>query len=140
MHVHDQSSPGASTALSYSPGPSTPPTYSSGPSTPPSYFPRPSRNAECSNCKLLFGKIKVAAEDFRVAGVINKLCEEVAAANEERGYFIQELDDVPDWVVATHKTSQFLKETQKKDNERLRQLEALMRETEARACEKCIFI
>ncbi|GJX63485.1 hypothetical protein Tco_0296385 [Tanacetum coccineum] len=30
-----------------------------GPSTPPSDSPGPSRNAECSNCKLLFGKIKV---------------------------------------------------------------------------------
>ncbi|GJW59203.1 RNA-directed DNA polymerase, eukaryota, reverse transcriptase zinc-binding domain protein [Tanacetum coccineum] len=29
------------------------------PSTPPSDSPRPSRNAECSNCKLLLGKIKV---------------------------------------------------------------------------------
>ncbi|GJW92684.1 hypothetical protein Tco_0170237 [Tanacetum coccineum] len=42
-------SPGASTTLSYSPGPLTPPSYSLG----------PSRNAECSNCKLLIGKIKV---------------------------------------------------------------------------------
>ncbi|GJU27484.1 hypothetical protein Tco_1166105, partial [Tanacetum coccineum] len=31
----------------------------SGPSTPPSDSPRPSRNAECSNCKLFLGKIKV---------------------------------------------------------------------------------
>ncbi|GJZ80042.1 hypothetical protein Tco_0644879 [Tanacetum coccineum] len=31
----------------------------SRPSTPPSDSPGPSRNAECSNCKLLFGKIKV---------------------------------------------------------------------------------
>ncbi|GKD99844.1 hypothetical protein Tco_1387828, partial [Tanacetum coccineum] len=35
------------------------PSYSTGPSTPPSYSPGPSRNAECSNCKLLLGKIKV---------------------------------------------------------------------------------
>ncbi|GKE47350.1 hypothetical protein Tco_1478608 [Tanacetum coccineum] len=42
-------SPGASMTLSYSPGPSTPPSYSLG----------PSRNAECSNFKLLIGKIKV---------------------------------------------------------------------------------
>ncbi|GJV99569.1 hypothetical protein Tco_1554821 [Tanacetum coccineum] len=34
-------------------------------------------------------------EDFRVAGIINKLYEEVAAANEETDYFIQELDVVP---------------------------------------------
>ncbi|GJY96677.1 hypothetical protein Tco_0513587, partial [Tanacetum coccineum] len=62
-------SPGASTTLSYSPGPSTPlsyflgpstpPSYFPGPSTPPSYSPGPSGNAECSNCKLLLGKIKV---------------------------------------------------------------------------------
>nr|GEX72067.1 hypothetical protein [Tanacetum cinerariifolium] len=38
------------------------------------------------------------------------------------------------------KTSEFLKETQEKDDERLQQLKALARETEARAREKCIFI
>ncbi|GKE12078.1 hypothetical protein Tco_1415629 [Tanacetum coccineum] len=37
----------------------TPPSYSSGPSTPPSYSQRSSRNAECSNCKNLHGKISV---------------------------------------------------------------------------------
>nr|GFC55191.1 hypothetical protein [Tanacetum cinerariifolium] len=39
-------------------------------------------------------------KDFRVAGVINKLCEEVATINEEMEYFIQEINVVPDWVVA----------------------------------------
>nr|GEY18719.1 hypothetical protein [Tanacetum cinerariifolium] len=58
------SSPGApsagpSTPQSYSSRPSTPPRYSSGPSTPPNYSPRSSRNAECSNCKHLRGKISV---------------------------------------------------------------------------------
>ncbi|GJX87885.1 hypothetical protein Tco_0339899 [Tanacetum coccineum] len=44
---------------------STSPSYSLGPSTPLSYSSRPSKyalslgNAECSNCKFLFGKIKV---------------------------------------------------------------------------------
>ncbi|GKE30740.1 hypothetical protein Tco_1446124 [Tanacetum coccineum] len=138
----------------YSLGPSTTPSYYPGASTPPSYSSGPSRNAECANCKLLIGKLQFddrvemlvlycwrsVDEDFRVAGVINKLCEEVAAANEETCCFIQELDVVPGWVVATQKTSEFLKETQKKDDERLRQLEAQARETEARAREKCIFI
>nr|GFC45536.1 hypothetical protein [Tanacetum cinerariifolium] len=40
-------------------GPSTPPSYSSGPSTPPNYSSGSSRNAECSNCKHLRGKINV---------------------------------------------------------------------------------
>nr|GEZ87151.1 syntaxin-related protein KNOLLE [Tanacetum cinerariifolium] len=58
------SSPGApsagpSTPPNYSSGPSTPPSYSSGPSTPPNYSSRSSRNAECSNCKHLRGKISV---------------------------------------------------------------------------------
>ncbi|GJY61753.1 hypothetical protein Tco_0462410 [Tanacetum coccineum] len=53
------SSPGTSTNTSYSPGTSTPPSHSLGPSTPSSYSSRPSRNAECSNCKLLLGKIKL---------------------------------------------------------------------------------
>ncbi|GJZ05438.1 hypothetical protein Tco_0538713 [Tanacetum coccineum] len=38
---------------------STPPSYSSGPSTPPNYSLGSSRNAECSNCKHLHGKISV---------------------------------------------------------------------------------
>nr|GEZ70942.1 hypothetical protein [Tanacetum cinerariifolium] len=73
-------------------------------------------------------------------GVINKLCEEMAVVNEETGYFIQELDVVPGWVVATQKTFEFLKETQEKDDERLRHLKALAKEMETRAHEKCIFI
>nr|GEX07631.1 hypothetical protein [Tanacetum cinerariifolium] len=48
------SSPGAPSA-----GPSTPPSYSSGLLTPPNYSSRSSRNAECSNCKHLRGKISV---------------------------------------------------------------------------------
>ncbi|GJS78657.1 mutator type transposase [Tanacetum coccineum] len=50
-------SAGPSTPQSYSSGPSTPPSYSSGPSTPPNYSSGSSRNAECSNCKHLRGKI-----------------------------------------------------------------------------------
>nr|GEV61116.1 DNA-directed RNA polymerase II subunit 1 [Tanacetum cinerariifolium] len=58
------SSPGApstgpSTPPNYSSGPSTPPSYSSGLSTPPNYSSRSSKNAECSNCKHLRGKISV---------------------------------------------------------------------------------
>nr|GEX59971.1 hypothetical protein [Tanacetum cinerariifolium] len=52
-------SAGPSTLPSYSLGPSTPPSYSSRPSTPPNYSPGSSRNAECSNCKHLRGKISV---------------------------------------------------------------------------------
>ncbi|GKA88734.1 hypothetical protein Tco_0810498 [Tanacetum coccineum] len=43
----------------YSPGSSTPPRYSPRAWTPQSYSPRTSRNAECSNCKHLLGKITV---------------------------------------------------------------------------------
>ncbi|GJR74163.1 hypothetical protein Tco_0086528 [Tanacetum coccineum] len=52
-------SQGHSTPPSYSSGPSTPPSYSSGPSTPTNYSLGSSRNAECSNCKHLRGKISV---------------------------------------------------------------------------------
>ncbi|GKD03837.1 hypothetical protein Tco_1178811 [Tanacetum coccineum] len=104
----------ASKTPSYSAGTSTTLSYSLGPSTPPSYSSGPLRNAECANCKLLIGKLQAADqsddwvqmlvlycwrsvdEDFRVAGVINKLCEEVDATNEETGYFIQELDVILD--------------------------------------------
>nr|GEW10120.1 hypothetical protein [Tanacetum cinerariifolium] len=61
MHVQNQRAPsaGPSTPPNYSSGPSTPPGYSSGLSTPPNYSSRSSRNAECSNCKHLSGKISV---------------------------------------------------------------------------------
>ncbi|GJZ04114.1 hypothetical protein Tco_0537389 [Tanacetum coccineum] len=52
-------SPGASSTPSYSPGPSTPPSYSPRPLTPQSHPSGTSRNAGCSNCKHLLGKIKV---------------------------------------------------------------------------------
>ncbi|GKA82479.1 hypothetical protein Tco_0789227 [Tanacetum coccineum] len=52
-------SPGPSATPIYSSGASTPQSYSSGPSTPPSYSLGSSRNAECSNCKHLLGKIAV---------------------------------------------------------------------------------
>ncbi|GJR04189.1 hypothetical protein Tco_0527173 [Tanacetum coccineum] len=48
-----------STPPSYSLGPSTPSSYSLRPSPPPNYSPGSSRNAECSNCKHLRGKISV---------------------------------------------------------------------------------
>nr|GEU64139.1 hypothetical protein [Tanacetum cinerariifolium] len=65
------SSPGApfagpSTPPSYSSGPSTPPSYSLGPSTPLNYFSRSLRNAECSNCKHLRGKISVLKETMNM--------------------------------------------------------------------------
>ncbi|GJV81610.1 hypothetical protein Tco_1517480 [Tanacetum coccineum] len=53
------SSPGSSSTTSYSPEPSSPPSYSSGPSTPQIHPSGTSRNAGCSNCKHLLGKIKV---------------------------------------------------------------------------------
>ncbi|GKA33870.1 hypothetical protein Tco_0720299 [Tanacetum coccineum] len=45
--------------LMSSPGAPSTPSYSAGPSTPPSYSLGSSRNAECSNCKHLRGKISV---------------------------------------------------------------------------------
>nr|GEW93967.1 hypothetical protein [Tanacetum cinerariifolium] len=56
------SSPGApsagpSTPPGYSSGHLTPPSYSLGPSTPLNYSSGSSRNADCSNCKHLRGKI-----------------------------------------------------------------------------------
>ncbi|GKD87046.1 hypothetical protein Tco_1358200 [Tanacetum coccineum] len=124
-----------STPPSYSPGPSTPPSYSLGPSrnaecsncklllkkikvleaTIEMYM-HPEQHALNSTTLLHevyndMGKLGLESidEDFRVAGVINKLCEEVIAADEEKGYFIQELDDVFGWVIATQKAFEFLK-------------------------------
>nr|GEV49525.1 hypothetical protein [Tanacetum cinerariifolium] len=59
MSSPEAPSAGPSTPPIYSLGPSTPPSYSLGPSTPPSYSSGSSRNAECSNCKHLRGKISV---------------------------------------------------------------------------------
>ncbi|GJT84927.1 hypothetical protein Tco_1066644 [Tanacetum coccineum] len=50
---------GPSTTPIYSPGASTPQSYSSRPATPKNYYPGSSRNAECSNCKHLLGRISV---------------------------------------------------------------------------------
>ncbi|GJU33055.1 hypothetical protein Tco_1176644 [Tanacetum coccineum] len=52
---------------SYSPGPSTTLSYSAArPSTPPTYSSGPSRNADCSNCKLLIGKITALEETLEM--------------------------------------------------------------------------
>nr|GEZ62859.1 hypothetical protein [Tanacetum cinerariifolium] len=59
MSSPEAPSAGPSTPPSYSLGPSTHSSYSSGPSTPPKYSSGSSRNAECSNCKHLRGKISV---------------------------------------------------------------------------------
>nr|GFA71639.1 hypothetical protein [Tanacetum cinerariifolium] len=56
MSSHRAPSARPSTPPKYSSGP---PSYSSGPSTPPNYSSGSSRNAECSNCKHLRGKISV---------------------------------------------------------------------------------
>ncbi|GKE78608.1 hypothetical protein Tco_1544728 [Tanacetum coccineum] len=52
-------SPGVSMTPMYSPGSSSTPIYSPGASTPQSYSLGSSRNAKCSNCKHLLGKITV---------------------------------------------------------------------------------
>ncbi|GJR84996.1 hypothetical protein Tco_0209007 [Tanacetum coccineum] len=59
-------SPIDSITPSYSPRPSTTPSYSPGPSTPPNYSLGTSRNAECSNYKLLIGRIKVLEETLEM--------------------------------------------------------------------------
>ncbi|GJZ95602.1 hypothetical protein Tco_0667936 [Tanacetum coccineum] len=51
----------------------------------------------------------------------------------DEDFWVAGLVVVPGWVVETQKTYEFLKEIQDKDDERQRQLEALARETEARA-------
>nr|GEZ06798.1 hypothetical protein [Tanacetum cinerariifolium] len=50
---------GSSSTPNYFPGSSTPLCYSPRASTPQSYSPGTSKNAECSNCKHLLGKITV---------------------------------------------------------------------------------
>ncbi|GJR72003.1 hypothetical protein Tco_0084368 [Tanacetum coccineum] len=80
------SSPGASSTSSYSPGPSTPPSYSSGPSTPQSYSSRPARNAECSNCNHLVGKITAETK-----GVVVFFAAQMAATVWQQAHFTKNL-------------------------------------------------
>ncbi|GKF22804.1 hypothetical protein Tco_0075126, partial [Tanacetum coccineum] len=79
-------------------------------------------------------------EDLKVARMINKLCVKLSAEIEEHRMFTQELDASPGWVIIKEKTSEFLQELAERDEERVRQLQALARETKERAEEKMEFI
>ncbi|GKF27636.1 hypothetical protein Tco_0093978, partial [Tanacetum coccineum] len=69
----------------------------------------------------------------------NRLWREVVTMVEERSLFLEELDSLPGRRVP-EKMAEFLLETQRKDTERLLQLQILGRETELRAREKEHFI
>ncbi|GKE75606.1 hypothetical protein Tco_1537647 [Tanacetum coccineum] len=82
-----------------------------------------------------------AKEDNRkVARVINKLCMKLSVAVEQHRMFTQEYETSLGWVIIKQKTSEFLLELAKRDDERVRQLQAIVRETEERADEKMVFI
>ncbi|GJW90694.1 hypothetical protein Tco_0168247 [Tanacetum coccineum] len=66
-------------------------------------------------------------EDYMLAREINRVCGEVNSAVEERSHFLQELDK----LVGRHvveKMAEFLKEIQRKDKERVLQLQILRKE------------
>ncbi|GJY37888.1 hypothetical protein Tco_0424252 [Tanacetum coccineum] len=69
----------------------------------------------------------------------NKLCGEVATLVEERSLFLGELDSLPRRRVPD-KMAEFLRETQRKDTDRMLQLKILGREIELRARKKEHFI
>ncbi|GJX01572.1 hypothetical protein Tco_0185485 [Tanacetum coccineum] len=77
--------------------------------------------------------------DYRMAKETNKLCREVVTLVEERSLFLEELDSLPGRRVP-EKMAEFLRETQRKDTQRILQLQILGRETELRAREKEHFI
>ncbi|GJU43355.1 signal peptide peptidase-like protein 2 [Tanacetum coccineum] len=61
-------------------------------------------------------------EDLKVARMINKLCVKLSAEIEEHRMFTQEFDASPGWVIIKGKTSEFLQELAKRDEERGEQL------------------
>ncbi|GKB59680.1 hypothetical protein Tco_0915866 [Tanacetum coccineum] len=79
-------------------------------------------------------------EDLKVARMINKLCVKLSDEIKEHRMFTQELDASPGWVIIKEKTSEFLQELAERDEERVRQLQALARETKEMAEEKMEFI
>ncbi|GKA21388.1 hypothetical protein Tco_0701377 [Tanacetum coccineum] len=64
---------------------------------------------------------RVVLVDLRLAGVVNNLCREIAAINEERDLFVEELDTLVGWFLPK-KTYGFVKETQTKDMEKMVEL------------------
>ncbi|GJZ35148.1 hypothetical protein Tco_0580965 [Tanacetum coccineum] len=88
---------------------------------------------EAMNCR------RSIIDDYRMARETNRLCREVVTMVEERSLFLEELDSLPGRRVP-EKMAEFLLETQRKDTERLLQLQILGRETELRAREKEHFI
>ncbi|GKA70837.1 hypothetical protein Tco_0776976 [Tanacetum coccineum] len=85
-------------------------------------------------------RVEAKEEDLKVARMISKLCVKLSAEIKEHRMFTQELDVSPGWVIIKGKTTEFLQELAERDEERVRQLQALARETEERAEEKMEFI
>nr|GEV39270.1 reverse transcriptase domain-containing protein [Tanacetum cinerariifolium] len=78
-------------------------------------------------------------EDYMLAREINRVSGKVYSAFEERSHSLQELDTLAEPPVV-EKMVDFLKEIQRKDKERVLQLQISRRETRLRACEKDLFI
>ncbi|GJS24584.1 hypothetical protein Tco_0453216 [Tanacetum coccineum] len=78
-------------------------------------------------------------EDYMMAREINRVCGELNDIVMERSRFIEELDSLVGWLVP-EKMAELLKEIQRKDDQRVSQLQILVRETELRAREKELFI
>ncbi|GJQ91293.1 hypothetical protein Tco_0002432 [Tanacetum coccineum] len=81
----------------------------------------------------------VSIGDNKVMKGLPRLCGEVVDVVSERAQFLQELDSLLGRLVP-EKMAEFLRETQRKDTERMLQLQILGRETELRAREKENFI
>ncbi|GKD77259.1 hypothetical protein Tco_1339880 [Tanacetum coccineum] len=88
---------------------------------------------------LVFYYRKTAVEDRKFARQISRLREEMVAAYEKRMYFFEELESVVRIIVPA-KATEFLNETQMKDNVKLGHLHDLERQTKLRAIEKELFI
>nr|GEV18459.1 reverse transcriptase domain-containing protein [Tanacetum cinerariifolium] len=78
---------------------------------------------------------RAVVEDLDLAREIDGLCAGLIACIEEREYFIDELDVLVDELVS-EKMSEFIKETQEKDRNRLMKLQILGREFDLRAVKK----
>ncbi|GKC85873.1 hypothetical protein Tco_1141590, partial [Tanacetum coccineum] len=78
-------------------------------------------------------------EDYMMAMEINKVCGEVDNVVQDRFHYLKELDTLAGQPMLK-KMGEFFKEIQRKDKERVFQLQMLGRETELGAREKDLFI
>ncbi|GKD42731.1 hypothetical protein Tco_1267376 [Tanacetum coccineum] len=82
--------------------------------------------------KLLVGSSRSMAEDYRIAGDINRVAIELNNVIVQKDRFLEELDSLGVWHVPS-KMAEFMREIQAKDKETVEKLRILQREMELNA-------